>query len=140
MTAAVPFTESHRLRRLKTFGILDTPAEEHFDSITRIAASLLQVPIALLNFIDETREWCKSAWGMEPRSAKREGSLRAQALLTNDILVIPDATADEEFRDHPQVVGERNVVFYVGAVLKASDGTALGTLCVIAHELRNLSE
>jgi len=38
------------------------------------------------------------------------------------------------------VVGERNVVFYVGAVLKASDGTALGTLCVIAHEPRNLSE
>jgi signal transduction histidine kinase/ActR/RegA family two-component response regulator len=54
--------------------------------------------------------------------------------------VIPDATADDEFRNHPQVVGERNVVFYVGAVLKASDGTALGTLCVIAHEPRNLSD
>jgi len=121
-------------------GILDTPAEEHFDAITRVAASLLQAPIALLNFIDETREWCKSAWGMEPRSVKREESLCAHALLTNDFLVIPDATADEEFRTHPQVVGERNVVFYVGAVLKASDGTALGTLCVIAHEPRNLSE
>jgi signal transduction histidine kinase/CheY-like chemotaxis protein len=140
MAVAFPFDESHRLRRLKMFGILDTPAEEHFDAITRVAASLLQAPIALLNFIDETREWCKSAWGMEPRSAKREESLCAQALLTNDFLVIPDATADEEFRAHPQVVGERNVVFYVGAVLKASDGTALGTLCVIAHEPRNLSE
>lgn len=93
MATAVPFTESHRLRRLKTFGILDTPAEEHFDSITRVAASLLQVPIALLNFIDETREWCKSTWGMARRSAKREESLCAQALLTNDIPVIPDATA-----------------------------------------------
>jgi GAF domain-containing protein len=99
----------------------------------------LQAPIALLNFIDKTREWCKSAWGMEPQSARREESLCAQALLTNDILVIPDATADDEFRNHPQVVGERNVVFYVGAVLKPSDGTALGTLCVIAHEPRKLS-
>ena len=140
MAVAFPFDESHRLRRLKMLGILDTPAEEHFDAITRVAASLLQAPIALLNFIDETRELCKSAWGMEPRSVKREESLCAHALLTNDFLVIPDATADEEFRTHPQVVGERNVVFYVGAVLKASDGTALGTLCVIAHEPRNLSE
>jgi len=140
MAVAFPFDESHRLRKLKMFGILDTPAEEHFDAITRVAASLLQAPIALLNFIDETREWCKSAWGMEPRSVNREESLCAHALLTNDFLVIPDATADEEFRTHPQVVGERNVVFYVGAVLKASDGTALGTLCVIAHEPRNLSE
>jgi signal transduction histidine kinase/ActR/RegA family two-component response regulator len=140
MAVAFPFNESHRLRTLKTFGILDTPAEEHFDSITRVAASLLKAPIALLNFIDETREWCKSAWGMEPKSVKREESLCAQALLTNDFLVIPDATADEEFRTHPQVVGERNVVFYVGAVLKASDGAALGTLCVIAHEPRNLTE
>lgn len=94
----------------------------------------------MLNFIDETREWCQSAWGIERRSAKREESLCAQALLANDILVIPDATANEEFRNHPQVVGERNVVFHVGAVLKASDGTALGTLCVFAHEPRNLSE
>jgi signal transduction histidine kinase len=140
MTAAVPYNEAQRLRKLKTLGILDTPAEEHFDSITRVAASLLRAPIALLNFIDETREWCKSAWGMEPKSVKREESLCAQALLTNDFLVIPDATAEEEFRTHPQVVGERNVVFYVGAVLRASDGTALGTLCVIAHEPRNLSE
>jgi hypothetical protein len=54
MAAAVPVHESHRLRRLKTFGILDTPAEEHFDSITKVAASLLRAPIALLNFIDET--------------------------------------------------------------------------------------
>ena len=140
MAVAFPFDESHRLRRLKMFGILDTPAEEQFDSITRVTANMLQAPIALLNFIDETREWCKSAWGMQPQSVKREESLCAQALLTNDFLVIPDATADEEFRTHPQVVGERNVVFYVGAVLKASDGTALGTLCVIAHEPRNLSE
>jgi hypothetical protein len=51
MAVAFPFNESHRLRRLKMFGILDTPAEEHFDSITKVAASLLQAPIALLNFI-----------------------------------------------------------------------------------------
>ncbi|QIN62647.1 Sensor histidine kinase RcsC [Caballeronia sp. SBC1] len=140
MAAAVPFNESHRLQKLKTLGILDTPAEAHFDAITKLAASLLQTPIALLNFIDDAREWCKSAWGIEPQPTKREESLCAQALLTNDILVISDATADDEFRNHPQVVGERNVVFYVGAVLKASDGTALGTLCVIAHEPRNLSE
>ena len=63
MAVAFPFDEPYRLRRLKMFGILDTPAEAHFDAITRVAANLLQAPIALLNFIDETREWCKSRVG-----------------------------------------------------------------------------
>jgi hypothetical protein len=95
MALTFPFNESHRVRRLKMLGLLDTPVEEHFGSISRVAASLLRAPIALLSFIDETREWCKSARGMEPQSAKREESLCAQALLTNDFLVIlPDRCVD----------------------------------------------
>jgi hypothetical protein len=52
--------EAYRLRRLKAIGILDSPAEAHFDAITKTAAQLLRTPIALLNFIDDAREWCKS--------------------------------------------------------------------------------
>src|SRR6202011_3967987 len=100
--AAFPFNESRRIRRLKTFGILDTPAEEHFDSITKVAASLLQAPIALLNFIDETREWCKSAWGMKRRHAKRSESLCAEALAAGDVLVILNAAESVKYRNHPQ--------------------------------------
>lgn len=134
MEAIYPANERERLRILHSLGILDTPNETSFDAITHLAAMSLRAPIALINFIDEARQWCKSAWGMQPRPVPREESLCAHALVTGDILVISNAAEDERFRDHPQVVGEPNVVFYAGAVLKTSDGAALGTLCAIDHE------
>jgi signal transduction histidine kinase/ActR/RegA family two-component response regulator len=100
----------------------------------------LRAPIALINFIDETRQWCKSAWGMQPRPVSRRESLCAHALVEGDMLVIPNATEDERFRDHPQVVGEPKVVFYAGAVLKTSDGAHLGTLCAIDHEPHKVTD
>jgi signal transduction histidine kinase/ActR/RegA family two-component response regulator len=140
MEAIHPANERERLKQLHTFGVLDTPAESALDAITRLAARSLRAPIALINFIDETRQWCKSAWGMQPRPVSRRESLCAHALVAGDMLVIPDATEDERFRDHPQVVGEPKVVFYAGAVLKTSDGAGLGTLCAIDHEPHKVTD
>ncbi|SDI91405.1 GAF domain-containing protein [Paraburkholderia steynii] len=140
MEAIYPANERERLKRLHTFGILDTPAESALDAITRLAAMSLRAPIALINFIDETRQWCKSAWGMQPRPVSRRESLCAHALVAGGMLVIPNATEDERFRDHPQVVGEPKVVFYAGAVLKTSDGAGLGTLCAIDHEPHKVTD
>ncbi|OXC80485.1 hybrid sensor histidine kinase/response regulator [Caballeronia sordidicola] len=132
--------EAYRLKRLQALGILDTPAELHFDAITKTAAHILRTPIALLNFIDEAREWCKSAWGMKRQHARREESLCAEALLTDDAMVIPDTARHAHFRNHPQVTGDRSVVFYAGVVLKTSDGVALGTLCAIDHSPRTVTD
>ena len=140
MALAVHRNEAYRLQRLQAFGILDTPAESHFDAITKTAAQILRTPIALLNFIDEAREWCKSAWGMKRKHARRDESLCAEALLTGDVMLIPNAEMDAQFSNHPQVTGERAVVFYVGVVLKTSDGVALGTLCAIDHSPHDISE
>ncbi|MPW22494.1 response regulator [Paraburkholderia sp. CNPSo 3157] len=140
MEAIYPANERERLRRLHSFGILDTPAESSFDAITRLAAMSLRTPIALINFIDETRQWCKSAWGMQPRPVSRRESLCAHTLVAGDMLVIPNATQDERFRDHPQVVGEPRVVFYAGAVLETSDGVGLGTLCAIDHKPHDITD
>lgn len=132
--------EAYRLQRLKTFGILDTGAEAAFDSITKAAAHIVRAPVALLNFVDETREWCKSAWGMARQHVSREESLCAIAVSLGDQLVIRNATEHPDFRDHPQVLGERRVVAYVGIVVKSRDGVALGTLCTIDHRERELTE
>jgi hypothetical protein len=88
MEATYPANERERLHRLQSFGILDTPVESHFDAITRLAAMSLRAPIAQLNFIDETRQWSKSAWGTQPQPVSRKDSLCAHALLTGDILAI----------------------------------------------------
>jgi signal transduction histidine kinase/ActR/RegA family two-component response regulator len=140
MALAAHRNEAYRLQRLQAFRILDTPAESHFDAITKTAAHILRTPIALLNFIDEAREWCKSAWGMKRHHVKRDESICAEALLTGDALVIPNSAEHARFRDHPQVIGERDVVFYVGIVLKTSDGVALGTLCAIDHCPHNITD
>lgn len=140
MATFTPPDENYRLQRLRAFGILDTPAEPHFDAITKTAAHILRTPIALLNFIDDAREWCKSAWGTTRRHSKRDESICAHTLLNGNALVIPDATASRQFRDHPQVIGERAVVFYVGVVLQTADGITLGTLCAIDHHPRAVTE
>lgn len=132
-------SEAYRLKRLQAFGILDSPAEPHFDAITKTAAQILRTPIALLNFIDEAREWCKSAWGTKRKHSSRHKSICAEALLNGDVLLIPNAGEDAHFSNHPQVTGRRAVVFYVGVVLKTSDGVALGTLCAIDHIPRAVS-
>lgn len=85
MALAVHRNEAYRLQRLQALGILDTPAESHFDAITKTPAQMLRTPIAMLNFIDEAREWCKSAWGIKRKHAKRDESICAEALLNGDV-------------------------------------------------------
>ncbi len=132
--------EIHRLQRLQSLGVLDSSSELQFDAITKTTAHMLRTPIALINFIDEAREWCKSAWGVTRCHARRDESLCAEALLTGDAMVISNARDDPHFRSHPQVIGDRAVVFYAGIVLKTSDGVALGTLCAIDHLPRTITE
>jgi signal transduction histidine kinase/ActR/RegA family two-component response regulator len=140
MGASPNLQEIYRLQRLQSLGVLDSPSELQFDAITKTTAHVLRTPIALINFIDEAREWCKSAWGLRRNHGRRDESLCAQALLTGDSMVIPNARDDPHFRSHPQVTGEREVVFYAGIVLKTSDGVALGTLCAIDHLPRTITE
>jgi signal transduction histidine kinase/ActR/RegA family two-component response regulator len=140
MASSLVHDEIYRLQRLKALAILDTPVEIAFDAITKAAAHVVRVPIALLNFIDESREWCKSAWGMGRQTARRDESICAQAMHAGSELVIPDALVHPGFFDHPQVVGARKVVAYVGIVIKTRDGVALGTLCAIDHQERVINE
>lgn len=57
---AIPRNEAARLASLRSLNILDTPAEERFDRITRLAQHLLDVPIVLVSLVDAERQWFKS--------------------------------------------------------------------------------
>lgn len=134
-----PKNESFRLQTLRSLKILDTPQEERFDRITRIAQRIYDVPIALVSLIDENRQWFKSCVGLNATETTRDISFCGHSILGDEIFVIPDATQDIRFADNPLVLNEPNIRFYAGYPLKAWNGEKLGTLCIIDQKPRNFS-
>jgi signal transduction histidine kinase len=135
--AAAQAAEGARLTALHALRILDTPAEERFDRITRIAARLFGMPIALLNLIDADRQWTKSCVGLDVEETRREDSFCGRELAGTEVLLVSDATCDPRFADNPSVTGSPGIRFYAGAVIRAADGQPLGRLCVldtVAHD------
>jgi diguanylate cyclase (GGDEF)-like protein len=128
---ATPLDEQARLDALRALGILDTPPEERFDRLTRIARQLFDVPIALVSLIDADRQWFKSADGLDATETPRDISFCGHAILGDDVFIIPDATQDPRFADNPLVTGEPHIRFYAGCPIKHVDGSKLGTLCII---------
>jgi len=137
---AIPDDEGTRVDTLYDLRILDTEPEERFDRLTRLAKRLLQVPISLISLVDENREWIKSGEGIGNSQVARDISFSAHAILGPDILLIPDATLDERFRDNPLVVDEPHIRFYAACPLRAPNGSNLGTLCLIDSKPREFSE
>ncbi len=132
--------EAARLQALEDLHILDTPSELAYDDITSLAALLCGTPISLVSFVDETRQWFKSCYGLGVRETPREWAFCAHAIQTPDeVMVVPDALADPRFAQNPLVTGEPGIRFYAGAPLVGTNGAVLGTLCVIDRTPRTLS-
>lgn len=137
---AIPADEEERIGELLDLRVLDTPPEERFDAITRLASELFGVPTALVSLVDHERQWFKSRVGLELTETPRNISFCGHAILGDEVFVVPDARADARFHDNPLVTGAPNVVFYAGAPLHGPGGHRVGTLCLIGHDARSFSE
>ena len=136
--ARPPDNEARRLAELHGLAILDTPREERFDRIARIAASSLGVPIALISLVDQDRQWFKSCIGLDVSETPREVAFCAHAVEQGADVVVPDTLLDERFADNPLVTDGPRIRFYAGAPLLTGSGSCLGTLCVVDTRPREL--
>lgn len=133
--------DASRVGVLRSLDLLDTPPEERFDRITRLAQQLFGVGTAGVNLVDRDRQFTKAAVGRLPLGdMPREDSLCTHTVQHDDILEIPDAHADPAWSEHPTVVGDLGLRFYAGVPLRAPTGERVGALCLIDSEPRTLSD
>lgn len=140
ITLQKPENEEKRIEALKRFNILDTPPDGSFDRITKLAATIFEVPIAIISLVDTERIWFKSAHGLTVNQIDRVPGLCASAILSNDVYVIGDAGTDPRSLANPLVAGEFGLRFYAAAPLQTEDQCNLGTLCIIDKTPRTLTE
>lgn len=127
----------HALRGLR---VLDTPREDRFDRVVRLAQRLFDVPAAAINLIDSDRQWSKAVVGLANTSCDREDAICAHTIREPDALVVEDLLGDSRFADNPAVVGEDGLRFYAGHPLSAPGGERVGALCIVDHKPRRISE
>jgi PAS domain S-box-containing protein len=131
--------ERDRLKAIEGYEILDTPKEEEFDDIVRMAAEACNVPLSLITFVAEGRQWFKAAFGTTLQETPLGVSICSHAIRQEDLFVVPDTTKDERFSHNPLVTGDPNIRFYAGALLKTPEGLPLGTVCVLDYMPRTLT-
>lgn len=133
--------EAQRLQSLKKIKMLDTPIEERFERITRMVCRLMDVPIALFNLMDESRQFYKSAQGVNITNAALDGAFCPHVFHEQDMLLVPDAYKDERFFDNPFVTGKyMSIGFYAGCAVRTPDGMPVGTLCAIDTKPRQMTD
>ena len=133
MRAPLPPDERQRLAALRRLNVLDTAPEERFDRLARLAQRLFEVPIALVSFVDENRQWVKSCQGLEMRETGRENAFCAHAILGPSSMVVPDALEDLRFAENPLATEPSHGRFSAGHPLRALNGSGVGTPCIIDH-------
>lgn len=133
--------EARRLAALRELGVLDTSPEAAFDTITRTAAQLCGVPIALISLIDAQRQWFKSNLGLTGvAETPRDVAFCDHAIRDAALLEVPDATRDARFAANPLVTGAPDIRFYAGAPITLPGGERIGTVCVIDRAPHRLDE
>lgn len=124
--------EAERLRALDRYAILDTPRDEAFDRIARVAARALDRPIAAITFVDDHRIWFKAIHGVEGVSEiPRDSGLCTLAIRDSRTYVVRDTAVDPYVADHPHFSGQVGIRFYAAAPITTADGHQLGTVSVL---------
>ena len=141
LDAAAAARDPERLGGLHATGLLDSDVTPSFDRLARVAATVLNAPVALVSLVDADRQFFKSCLGLPEPWATQRGtplshSFCQHAVASREPLVVDDSRQHELLRDNP-AIRDIGVIAYVGIPLIDARGHALGTLCVIDHRPRH---
>lgn len=139
---AQPHPQQHnRLTTLRQFDILDTPRERDFDDIVALASEICGTPIAVINLIDEHRQWFKAEVGLGVRETPLATSICSHVILEEDFVEIEDTLIDKRTADNELCLAPDNGLrFYAGALLRAENGLPIGTFCVLDTKPNKLTD
>ncbi len=132
--------EQARVEAVRELGLLDTPPEERFDRVVRLAKQLFGVPTVAVNLIDHDRLFVKSGVGIDAgTSVPLDIAFCRRTIETHEALVVPDARVDPAWSENPQVTGDPGIVFYAAWPLAGPGGQVVGALCLVDQQPRALS-
>ncbi len=136
---AEPPDEANRLAALRALEVLDTDPQPELDALVKAASLVCEVPISLVSLVDARRQWFKANVGLNATETPRDISFCGHAILGQDVFEVDDTAADLRFAGNPLVTGQPEIRFYAGAPIRLSDGSAVGTLCVIDRKPHHLN-
>ncbi|MFC4352982.1 GAF domain-containing sensor histidine kinase [Fodinicurvata halophila] len=130
----IPAEERERQEALERYGVLDAEPIAELDILTRLVGRHFSTRFCMLSLTDRDRQVFKSRYGLEVDEIPRNFGLCGHAILSDEVLCVPDTRQDARFADNPLVSGEPNLRFYAGAPLTVQEGYRLGTLCIADTE------
>jgi len=137
--SAPDIEEALRLDALERQQITDTPRDEAFDRIVRLACAALETPVGAVTFVEGERQWVKAREGTDIQETPRDIAFCTHVILEDDVLVVEDASRDPRFAENPFVTAEGGVRFYAGAPITTREGYRIGALCVVDNIPRRIS-
>ena len=144
MLAPLHSRHEARIAALRDYAILDTPSEKDFDDVVKLASVICDAPISLISLVDVDRQWFKAREGIDATQTPMEMSVCSDAILQDEMLIVPDTRLDARTLDNPLTtdgLGDgRKMLFYAGARLDTPEGLPLGTLCVLDTKPRELND
>jgi diguanylate cyclase (GGDEF)-like protein len=123
--------EVDRLAALDSLDLMDTPRDVGLERVVGLIKTIFSVDIGLVSLIDAHRQWYKACSGLPNDEVPREDTFCRYVLDLEEPIIVPDATKDLRFLQHPAVTGESHIRFYAGVPLKTKDGHTIGTVCAI---------
>lgn len=137
-------TDPGRLRSLRATGLLDSPPEEAFDRLTRLASKMVGAPTALISLVDEDRQFFKSALGLRPEiDEARETPLShsyCQHVVNSGLPLTLDDARENELTRESLAIPDLDAISYCGVPIKDEDGNVLGSFCVLDSQPRGWTE